>query len=396
MVEVEGKYSRRSPKHLSEETADARRDKSFHKVIEGQRLQEAEYSQMPKSRQDEIDEIARLHDEILLLQNVVGEASENGLNGSSAFSHNLANSLTEQDKANGSEMLDELVKENAYLTEKLKILASVDLFIEDSRVKTGALQDAVGSQPHQSRSAASGTSAPNLADMPSGLLATKDAALILASMKIPRQNQPRQPVSVDSSIELTNDGVHDKSTSQDLSTSQRTWRLSQSEKPNIDSGLHGEISKTKPQVEFKLAAMEDSHDDIFPSQSKDRPQPVVDDVAGSEGQVNNDRERKHDGQPRKADFSTQIGAYTTTEMPLRLNDSTENTELITNEESGNSPQEKTSYPQSSSTAERAREASNEVHEAHSEWKTKVGGKTAPLYVPQEAEYVYHGCDHPFL
>lgn len=202
MDEGKGKNSRRSPKHPSEETADTRRDKSVHKVIEGQKLQKAEYSQMPKSRQDEIDEIARLHDEILLLQNVVGEASENGLDGSSeerkftrakAFSRNLANSLTGQDKANGSEMLDELVKENAYLTEKLKILASVDL---DSRVKTGALQDAVGSQPHQIGSAASGTSAPNSADMPSGLLATKEAALILASIKIPRQNHPRPPVPV--------------------------------------------------------------------------------------------------------------------------------------------------------------------------------------------------------
>lgn len=295
------------------------------------------------------------------------------------------------------------MKENAYLTEKLKILASVDLVIEDSRVKTGALQDAVGSQPHQSSSAESGTSAPNSADMSSGLLATKEAALFLASMKIPQQNQPRQAVSVDS-IEPTNDDVHDKITSQDLSNSQRTWRTSQSGKPNSDSGLRGEISKTKSQVELKLAAMEDSYDDIILSQSKDRPQPVVDrsdptspDVAENEVQVNNDRERKHDGQPRKAGFSTQLGAYTTTEMPLRLNDSTKNAELITNEESANSPQEKPSYPQSSSsTAERAREAGDEVHEAHSEWKTKVGGKTAPLYVPQEVEYVYHGCDHPFL
>lgn len=408
LVEGEGKNSRRSRKHLSEETADTRRDKSAHKVIEGQKLQKAEYSQKPKSRQNEIDEIARLHDEILLLQNVVGEASENGLNGSSeertfarakAFSRNLANSLTEQDKANGSEMLDELVKENAYLTEKLRILASVDL---DSRVKTGALQDAVGSQPHQSSSAASGTSAPNPADMPSGLLATKEAALILASIKIPRQNQPRQPVSVDS-IEPTNYDAHDKSTSQDLSTSQRTWRMSQSGKPNSDSGLQGEISETKPQIEFKLAVTEDSRDNIFLNQSKDRRQPVIErsdptppNVAENEGQVNNDGERKRDSQPRKADFSTQLGAYTTTEMPLRLIDSTKNAELITNEESANSPQEKPSYPQSSSTAERAREASDDVHEAHSECKTKVGGKTAPFYVSQEVEYVYHGCDHPFL
>lgn len=83
LVEVRGKNSRRSPKHLSEETADTRRDKSVHEVIEGQKLQKAEYSQIPKSRQDEIDEVARLYDEILLPQNVVGEASENGLNGSS-------------------------------------------------------------------------------------------------------------------------------------------------------------------------------------------------------------------------------------------------------------------------------------------------------------------------
>lgn len=116
-------------------------------------MQKAEYFQTPKSRQDEIDETVRLHDEILLVQNVVGEASENCLNGSSeerafgsvtaAFSSNLANSLTEQDKANSNEMLDELVKENAYLTVKLKTLASVDLVIAESRVKTRAMQDAV-------------------------------------------------------------------------------------------------------------------------------------------------------------------------------------------------------------------------------------------------------------
>lgn len=155
-VEGEGKTSRRSPKHLSEETADTRRDKCVHKVIEGLNLQKAEYFQTPKSRQDEIDEIARLHDEILLVQNVVGEAFENCLNGSSeerafgsvtaAFSSNLANSLTEQDKANSNEMLDGVVKENAYLAEKLKTLASVDLVIANSRVKTRAMQDAVGSQ----------------------------------------------------------------------------------------------------------------------------------------------------------------------------------------------------------------------------------------------------------
>ena len=352
LVEGEGKNSR------SEETADARRDKSVHKVIEGQKLQKAEYSQMLKSQQDEIEESARLHDDILLPQNVVEEASENGLNGSleerefassaEAFLRNFTISLMEQDKAKGSEMLDELVKENAYLTEQMKILASLNL------------------KP--------------------GLLAREDAALILASIKTPRQNQPRQPLPVDS-IEPTDNDVHDKSTSQDLST-QRTWRISQSGKRNSDSGLQREISKTQPQVEFKRAVMEDFHDEIFLSQSKDRPQPVADrsdptppDVAENKGQVNNDRERKHDGQPRKADFSPQLDANTTAEMPLR---------------SANSPQEKPSCPQSSSTAEKAREANDEEYEADSEWETKVGGNTATLHVPQEVEYVHYGCDHPFL
>lgn len=144
---------------------------------------------------------------------------------------------------------------------------------------------------------------------------------------------------------------------------------------------------------------------FFFSQSKNQPQPVVDrsdstppDITENMRQVNNNRERKRDGQLGKADFSTQPGAYTTAEMPLRLDDSTNNAELITNEEGANSPQEKPSCLQSSSTAEKekASEVSDEVHEAYSEWKTKVGGKTAPLYVTQEVEYAYYRCDHTFL
>lgn len=538
LVEGEGKNSRRSLEHLSEETVDTRRDKSVDKVIEGQKLQKAEYSQEPKSRQDETDEITRLYDEILLLQNVIGEAPENGLNGSSeertfasaaeAFFRNLANSLTEQDKTNRSEMLDELVKENAYLTEKMKILASVDLVTGGSRVKMRVMQDAVGSQLDQISSAASGTSTskvllqdakpdresrnvdenrrsdskeelrprevadrievapshsiwqysnpiregntasgslhhqvpksvassitlnlkPNSADMPSGLLAREDAALILASIKTSGQNQPRQPLSV-GIIEPTDDEVYDKSMSQDLSTSQPIWTISQSGKPNSVNELQREIFKTQTQIEFKRAVMEDFHDGYFLSQLKDRPQLVVDrsdptlpNGAENEGQVNNDRERKHDGQPRKSDFSTQLGANITAEMPNRPNDSTKNAKLITNDVdekrndpcqlkdvanediaaeiatysditkltakseifkeeednvvNANSPQEKPPCPQSSSTAGKARERTDEEYEADSEWETRVGGKAATLNVPQEVEYVHCGCDHPFL
>ena len=524
LVEEEGKISRRSLEHLSEETTDTCRDKSVDKVIEGQKLQKAGYSQEPKSRQDEIDEVTRLYDEILLLQNVVGEAPENGLNGSSeertfasaaeAFFCNLANPLTEQDKTNRSEMLDELVKENAYLTEKMRILASVDLvtggsldqissaasgtstskvLLEDAKPdressnvdknrRSDSKEDlrpqevtdrievapshsiwqdpnpiregntASGSLQHQvPKSVASSITLnlkPNSADMPSGLLAREDAALILASMKTSGQNQPRQPLPV-GTIEPTDDEVHDKGMSQDLSTSQPIWTISQSGKPNSVNELQREISKTQTQVEFKRAVMEDFHNGYFLSQLKERPQLVVDrsdptppNVAENEGQVNNDRERKQDGQQPTSDFSTQLGANITAEMPLRLNDSTKNAKLITNDVdekhndpcqlkdvanediaaeiatyndiirltakseivkeeednvvNANSPQEKPRCPQSSSTAGKARERTDEEYEADSEREIRVGGKAATLNVPQEVEYVHYGCDHPFL
>lgn len=533
----EGTSSCRSLKHLSEETADTSMNKSVHKVVEGQILQKAESSQKVESQQDEIEELARLHDEIRLLQNVVGEAFDNGVNGSSeeqafaraadAFLRNLATSLTEQDKTFGGEMLEDLMKENAKLTEKMKVLASVDLLIEDSRLKLRVMQDDVGSLDKIS-SPANGTSTgkalvegakpvresiknkrsdskeelrpqdladrievapshgsrrylnmikegntasgglqhqvpksdsslitlnltPHSADMPSGLLAREDAALVLASIKNQAQDESRLPPPVDSieDQQPSNDDVHDKSTWQDLSTSQSKWMTSQSRKQNGHSGLQGEIFKTKPQVEFNRAVTEDFHDVIFLSQLKDQPQPVVDktkptppDVAEDVGRVKSDRRRKHDGQPREADSPTQLGTNTTAEMPLRLNGCTKGSELIMTDEDGeydescqlkdvtndtkvaesatsndfikpaaqsetvkgeedsvvsaNSPQEKPSCLQSSSTTEKARQASDEEYEADSEWETKVGGKTATLHVPQEVEYDYYGCDHPFL
>lgn len=534
----EGKSSCRSLKQLSEETADTSMNKSVHKAVEGQILQKAESSQKIESQQDEIEELARLHDEIRLLQNVVGEAFDNGVNGSSekqafasaadAFLRNLATSLTEQDKTIGGEMLEDLMKENAKLTEKMKVLASVDLLIEGSRLKLRVMRDDVGSQLDKISSPANGTSTgkalvegakpdrepiknkrsdskeglrpqdladrievapshgsgqhlnmikegntaagglqhqipksdsscvtlnltPHSADMPSGLLAREDAALVLASIKNQAQDQSRLPPQVDSieDQQPTNDDVHDKSTWQDLSTSQSTWMTSQSGKQNGHSGLQGEIFKTKPQVEFNRAATEGFHDVIFLSQLKDQPQPVVDktkpthpDVAEDVGQAKSDRRRKHDGQLRKADSLTQLGTNTTAEMPLRLNGCTRDSELFTADEDGeydeycqlndvtndtkvaegatsndfikltaqsetvkgeedsvvsaNLPQEKPSCLQSSSTTEKARQARDEDYEADSEWETKVVGKTATLHAPQEVQYDYYGCDHPFL
>lgn len=533
--EEEGKNSCGSPRNLSEQKAETGMNKSVHKVIEGQKLQKAEHSQKAESQQDEIEELARLHDEILLLQNVVGEASENGKNGSSekrafasaaeAFLRNLADSLTEQDKENGGEMLDALMKENADLTEKMKILASVDLLIEDSRLKMRVMQDAVGSQLDQISSLANGMSTgkvlvedakpdresikvdenkrsdskeeirpqdladrieispshgigryPNLieegntasgglqhridasminlnlkpdpAEMPSGLLAREDAAIVLASIKTQRENEPLPVDSIEDQQPKIDD-VHGKSTWQNLKSIHTCTSQSQSEEQNGDSGLQREIFKTKSQEEFKCAVMEDFHDVVFLSQSKDRPQPVLDrpepahlDVAEDEGHVKGDRERKHDGQSRKVDTSTQLGTNTTAGMPLRLNGKPRDSDLITTDDSGkcnescqlkdvtndttaaesatssdiiklttqskifktreasavnaNSPQEKPSCPQSSSTVAKAREASDEEYLADSEWEPKVGRKTATLHVPQEVEYEYYGCDHPFL
>lgn len=526
----EGKSSCRSLKQLSEETADTSMNKSVHKAVEGQILQKAESSQKIESQQDEIEELARLHDEIRLLQNVVGEAFDNGVNGSSekqafasaadAFLRNLAASLTEQDKTIGGEMLEDLMKENAKLTEKMKVLASVDLLIEGSRLKLRVMRDDVGSQLDKISSPANGTSTgkalveggkpdrepiknkrsdskeglrpqdladrievapshgsgqhlnmikegntaagglqhqipksdsscvtlnltPHSADMPSGLLAREDAALVLASIKNQAQDQSRLPPQVDSieDQQPTNEDVHDKSTWQDLSTSQSTWMTSQSEKQNGHSGLQGEIFKTKPQVEFNRAATEGFHDVIFLSQLKDQ-KPTHADVAEDVGQAKSDRRRKHDGQLRKADSLTQLGTNTTAEMPLRLNGCTRDSDLFTADEDGeydeycqlndvtndtkvtegatsndfikltaqsetvegeedsvvsaNSPQEKPSCLQSSSTTEKARQARDEDYEADSEWETKVVGKTATLHAPQEVQYDYYGCDHPFL
>lgn len=139
----EGKNSCGSLKSLSDETAA---------------------SQKAGPQQDGIEEIVRL------LQLLVGEA--NGLeefkdgssqeracaNKAESFLRILANSWTEQDMAMSGEMLEDFKKENAYLIEKMKILAAVDLQIEDSRIKVRAMQDAVESRPDQNGSPANGTS----------------------------------------------------------------------------------------------------------------------------------------------------------------------------------------------------------------------------------------------
>lgn len=139
----EGKNSCGSLKCLSEETAE---------------------SQKAGPQQDGIEEIVKL------LQLLVGEANgpEEFKDGSSrerayankaeSFLHILANSWTEQDIAISGEMLEDSKKENAYLIEKMKILAAVDLQIEDSRLRVGVMQDAVESRLDQIGSPANGTS----------------------------------------------------------------------------------------------------------------------------------------------------------------------------------------------------------------------------------------------
>lgn len=139
----EGKNSCGSLKCLSEETAE---------------------SQKAGPQQDGIEEIVRL------LQLLVGEANgpEEFKDGSSreracankaeSFIRILADSCSEQDIAMSGEMLEDFKKENAYLIEKMKILAAVDLQIEDSRLKVGVMQDAVESRLDQIGSPVNGTS----------------------------------------------------------------------------------------------------------------------------------------------------------------------------------------------------------------------------------------------
>lgn len=139
----EGKNSCGSLKCLSEETVE---------------------SQKAGPQQDGIEEIVRL------LQLLVGEANgpeefkdgssrERCANKAESFIRILANSCSEQDIAMSGEMLEDFKKENAYLIEKMKILAAVDLQIEDSRLKVGVMQDAVESRLDQIGSPANGTSA---------------------------------------------------------------------------------------------------------------------------------------------------------------------------------------------------------------------------------------------
>lgn len=515
LYKEEGKNSRGSLECLSEETAE---------------------SQKAGPQQDGIEELVRL------LQLLVGEANgpeefkddSSGeracANKAESFLRILANSWTEQDMAMSGEMLDDFKKENAYLIEKMKILAAIDLQIEDSRLKVGVMQDAVESRLDQIGSPANGTSTgkalvedakpnqvpikvddtkhsdsrgdlrpqdladrievaasshdiwrhpisiegvtasgslqhqasiydaslgtlspkPNSADMLSELLATEDAALVLTSMKAQGQDKPRQPPLVNSieDRQPTKEDVHDKSTSQDLSSSEDIWRTSQPGKHSGGVGLQGETFKTKPQVEFKRAVMEDFHSAIFLSPLKDPPQPVADtsdptppDVAEDEEQVKTDRERKHYGKPQEDDSPAQPGANVTAEIPPELNDSNRDSGLIANDKDDRwdktcqlgdvandkkaaesavfidiikliaqseqservkedvcaNSQEETLCPQSSSTADKATEAAtDEDYGADSDWQVKRRGENATLYVPKEVEYDHYGCDHPFL
>lgn len=513
LYKEEGKNSRGSLKCLSKEAAE---------------------SQKAGPQQDGVEEIVRL------LQLLVGEANGPGefkdgssgeracANKAESFLRILANSWTEQDMAMSGEMLEDFKKENAYLIEKMKILAAIDLQIEDSRLKVGVMQDAVESRVDQIGSPANATSTgkalvenakpnqvpikvddtkhndlrgelrphdladrievaasshdiwrhpisveegvtasgslqhqaskydaslsnlspkPNSADILGELLATEDAALVLTSMKAQGQDKPRQPPLVDGieDRQPTKDDVHDKSSFEDIG------RTSQPGMHSGGVGLQGETFKTKPQVEFKRAAMEDFHSVIFLSPFKDPPQPVADtsdptppDVAEDEEQVKTDRERKHYGKPQENDLPAQPGANVTAEIPPGLNDSNRDSGLIANDKDERwdkscqlgdvandkkaaesavfidiikltaqseqreivkeeesvvcaNSQEESLCPQSSSTADKTMEAAtDEDYGRDSEWQVKRRGEHATLYVPKEMEYDHYGCDHPFL
>lgn len=524
LYKEEGRNSRGSLQYLSDETVDTSIDKSVHNVIEGQKMQKVE-SQKAGPQKDGIEEIIRL------LQLLVGEANgsaefKDGSSGERAcantaetFLRILANSWTEHDMAMGGEILEDFKKENAYLIEKMKILAAVDLQIEDSRLKVGVVQDAIESRLDQINKPANDTSTgkalvedtkrnqvpvkvvetqrrdsreglrpqdladrievaapshdiwrypvsieegntasgslqhqasrydtflstlnpkPNSADILSGLMAAEDAALVLTSMKAQGQNKPKQPLLVDSIEDRRprKDDIRDKSTSQDISSSENTWMTFQPGKQNGGGGLQGETFITKPQVEFKHAVMEDFHSVIFLNPLKDPPQREVDtsdptppDVVEDEGQVKTDRERNHDGKPRED---------VTAEIPPGLNDSSRDSGLISNDKDDKpcqlrdvanenkaaeckiftdiiklavqseqskivreeesvdcaNSQEGPSCPQSSSTAENATEAVSD--EADSGWQEKRIGEIVTYCVPKEVEYNHYGCDHPFL
>lgn len=143
--------SRGSLKYLSAEAVDTSIDKRVHKVMEGPKLPKAD-AQKAGPQQGGIEEIIRL------LQLLVGKANgseglEDGSSGeracastAEAFLRILATLWKEQNTAMGGEMLEDFKKENAYLIEKLKILAAVDLQIEDSRLKVGVMKNAVESR----------------------------------------------------------------------------------------------------------------------------------------------------------------------------------------------------------------------------------------------------------
>lgn len=121
-------------------------------------------SQKAEQQQDGIKEL------VTLLQLLVGEANspEAFKDGSSeeracadkaeSFLRILADSWTEKNMAMSGEMLEDFKKESAYLIEKLEILASIDLQIEDSRLMVGVMQNAVESRLDQIGSPANGTS----------------------------------------------------------------------------------------------------------------------------------------------------------------------------------------------------------------------------------------------
>lgn len=116
---------------------------------------ETRESQKAEQQQDGINEL------VTLLHLLVGKANspeefKDGSSGERAcadkaesFLRILADSWTEKDMAMSGEMLEDFKKENAYLIEKLKILASIDLQIVDSRLKVGVMQNAVESRLDQ-------------------------------------------------------------------------------------------------------------------------------------------------------------------------------------------------------------------------------------------------------
>ena len=439
LYKEEGKNSRGSLKCLSEET---------------------EESQKAGPQQDGIEEIVRM------LQPLVGEADgpeefKDGPSGERAcantaesFLRILANSWTEQDMAMSGEMLEYFKKENAYLVEKLKILATIDLQIEDSRLKVGVMQDAAEPRLDQISSPANGTSTgkalvrdskPNQVPIKvdetkhgdsRGELRPQDLADRI-EVEAPSHDIWRHPISIEEGVTASGSLQHQASRN-DASLS------TPSPKPNSADILSGVLAtedaalvltsmKSQEEDKPRQPSLVDSFEDRQPTKDPTPPH-----VAEDEEHVKTDREREHDGKAREDDSSAQPEANVTAEISPSLNDSNRDSGLIVNDKDDRwdkscrlgtvandkkaaesaifidiikltaqseqservheedvcaNSQKEPLCPRSSSTADKATEAATDED---AEWQVKRRGENASLYIPKEVEYDHYGCDHPFL